>query len=114
MRPPLVLKAGNTLIPFWDIRTIDIARLEIGEVEIVTYMEERFVATGFDAIEAVYAVKPSAMEGRRLRWQRHAWAFHNVIAHPVVQLLAWCGLKRWAVRFHDYTTPKPRDFRVKK
>jgi hypothetical protein len=74
----------------------------------VIYGGEVVTAVGFDAIEIIYALKPSAMEGRRLKWKQGAWAVHNIIGHPVLQILAWVGLKRQAIRFHDWTTPKPR------
>jgi hypothetical protein len=110
-KPPLCLKAGDQLLPFADVARADISSLEQGVVTI--HMKDGGVheARGFDAIEAVMALKPSAVEGMRLRWRPHAWAFHNLVAHPGVQLLAWCGLKRAAVRFHDWTTPAPRGFR---
>jgi hypothetical protein len=109
--PPLVLKAGDALLPFADVKRLDLARLETGVVAIVMKDGDVHEAHGFDAVEAVMAVRPSAMEGRRLRWRPHAWAFHNLVAHPAVQVLAWCGWKRAAVRFHDWTTPRPRGFR---
>lgn len=111
--PPLVLKAGNLLIPFMDVGHIDLDGIERGSVLIVMKDGAVHEARGFDALEAVMAVKPSAVEGVRLRWKPHAWAFHNVVAHPLVQILAWCGFKRAAVRFHDWTTPAPRGFREK-
>lgn len=112
-KPPLCLKAGDQLLPFQDVARADISRLEQGVVAIVMKTGDVHEARGFDAIEAVIALKPSAAEGLRLRWRPHAWAFHNVVGHPVVQILAWLGWKRAAVRFHDWTTPAPRDFRTK-
>lgn len=111
MRPPLAIKAGHLLLPFDDVRHVDVSEIETGSVSIVMKNGDVHEARGFDAIEAVMAVKPSAVEGLRLRWRPHAWAFHNLVAHPVVQVLAWCGCKRAAVRFHDWTTPAPRGFR---
>lgn len=112
MTKPLTLKAGPHLIPFRDIKKVDIANIDDQSVTITTYLGDQYVAEGFDAIEALYALKPSSMEGRRsLRWAPHAWAFHNLVGHPVTQLLAWAGLKKRAIWFHDWTTPKPRDFR---
>ncbi len=109
--PPLALKAGDLLLPFADVEHLDIGRIEQGSVIILMKSGVAHEAKGFDAVEAVMAVKPSSLEGLRLRWKPHAWAFHNMVAHPVVQLLAWCGWKRAAVRFHDWTTPAPRGFR---
>jgi len=108
---PLALKAGNHLIPLDLVKHIDITNIEQSEVSIVTTDGETFKAMGFDAIEAVMVFKPSALEGRRLRWQKGAWAFHNLVAHPLLQVLAWLGFKKTAVWLHDATTPTPRGFR---
>ena len=105
----LALAADGNLLPFADVDRIDIRGIEDGIAIIHMKNGRYFVATGFDAIEAVMAVKPSALEGRRLKWKKHAWAFHNLIGHPVMQVLVWLGFKRSAIRFHDYTTPHPRN-----
>ncbi len=103
--------AGDRIIPVAQITGLDISGLVTEEVVIVTTTEGDFIATGFHAIEAVMAIKPSAMEGRRLRWRKGAWAVHNMIGHPVMQILAWFGFGAAAVRFHDWTTPRPLGFR---
>lgn len=110
-KPPLCLKAGDQLLPFVDVARADMSELEQGLLVIHMRNGETYEAHGFDALEAVMALKPSAVEGLRLRWRPHAWAFHNTVAHPVLQVLAWCGFKRAAVRFHDWTTPAPRGFK---
>lgn len=114
MRPnkTRALKAGDVLIPLENVVKIDISAVEYAEVRIYT-AQEIYTACGFDAIEAVMLFKPSSLEGRRLRWKRNAWAFHNLVAHPIVQILAWAGFKKQAVRFHDWTTPTPRGFRTR-
>lgn len=104
------IKAQNTLIPSDQIIQVDIDRIEEGLV-IVATKEGIFECHGFDAIETVMLLKPSALEGKRFKWNKNAWAFHNIVAHPIVQILSWLGFKKEAVRFHDYTTPKPRDFK---
>lgn len=107
----LALKAGNDLIPVILVLEIDISRVELGEVDIYT-SDKKYTAHGFDAIEAVMMFKPSALEGRRLKWDKNAWAFHNFFGHPIVQILVWLGFKKQAVRYHDHTTPRPRDFKT--
>lgn len=104
------VKAGEKIIPVLWVENIDIETIEEGFVTIKAN-GQFYKAYGFDAIEAVMVFKPSALEGRRLKWNKHAWAFHNLIAHPVVQILASLGFKRQAVRFHDWTTPTPRGFK---
>lgn len=108
---PLCLKAGDHLIPLDNIQHVVIGSIEQAEVEIVTHAGVSYTALGFDALEAVMIFKPSALEGRRLRWKKGAWAFHNIFGHPVMQFLAWIGLGRLAVKLHDATTPTPRGFR---
>jgi hypothetical protein len=106
--PPLVLKVGERLIQFVDVDDLDLSDLENEHVRITRKDGKVFDAYGFDAIEAVMALKPSALEGRRLKWQKGAWAFHNMIGHPWMQILAWLGFTRRAIKFHDDTTPRPR------
>jgi len=45
------------------------------------------------------------------------WAVHNLIAHPLMQLLWWmslCGLIKSVANIgdwlHDWTTPKEKDY----
>ena len=106
---PLVLKAGHDLIPFDDVDVVNIREVEHAVVEIIRKDGRSYIARGTDAIQAVMALKPSALEGRRLRWKRHAWAFHNLVGHPLMQIMAWCGFKHAAIRFHDWTTPTPQE-----
>lgn len=109
---PLALAAGERLIPLVNIKHVEIGSIEREEAVIVTHDGTRYTAYGFDALEAVMAIKPSALEGRRLKWKKHAWAFHNLVAHPGLQLLAWLGFKRQAIWLHDVTTPFPRGFKA--
>ena len=108
------IKAGEKLIPLENVDYVTIDDIESEHAVVVTKSGECFSARGFDAIEAVMALKPSALEGRRLKWHKHAWAFHNMVGHPVMQIMVWLGFKKAAIRFHDYTTPTPRAFKEKK
>lgn len=41
-----------------------------------------------------------------LWWREQlGWAVHNVIAHPVSELLFWIGLRSWGDALHDATVP---------
>lgn len=33
-------------------------------------------------------------------------AFHNIVAHPLMQILSWAGKNELANRIHDNTLPK--------
>ena len=102
------LKAGDALIPLENVSSLRLVDAEHDQVEIHTKDGRAFVAYGFDAVEAIMWLKPSAYEGLRMAWRRWDWAVHNLVAHPVMQIMAWCGLGRAAVRLHDRTTPRPR------
>jgi hypothetical protein len=106
--PPLVLKAGDDLIPYWRIIRVDIREVE-RDLVIIHTEDAAYEARGFDAVEAVMCLRPSALEGKRIKWRSGAWALHNIVGHTGTQILAWLGYKRAAVRFHDWTTPSARD-----
>lgn len=63
---------------------------------------------GQEAVDIVMRLCPSALEGRRLKFLKHRWAIHNLIGHPLMQLLAWLGCRSWGLRVHDATVPTPQ------
>ncbi|MDP2206382.1 MAG: hypothetical protein Q8K65_08755 [Alphaproteobacteria bacterium] len=113
MKQRAFIKAGDVIIPIAAVERVDIARIEQdGTVDIVHSGGQRMTARDFDAFEAVMLLHPAALEGRRLRWVKNAWAFHNLVAHPLMQVMVWLGFKRAAIRLHDMTVPKPLGLRV--
>jgi hypothetical protein len=100
------VKAGDTIIRIDDIQSIDMARIEQGILN-VTHKGGISEARDFDAFEIVMLLQPAAIEGRRLRWAKNAWAFHNLVAHPLMQVMVWLGFKKRAIWLHDVTVPKP-------
>ena len=105
------VKAGYDIIPIRDIERIDISRLEQGIVS-VACRGRMLEAQDFDAFEILMLLHPAAIEGRRLRWAKNAWAFHNLVAHPLMQLMVWLGFKKQAIRLHDATVPRPLGIRA--
>lgn len=99
---------GCTLIPVTDIRKVEYSRLA-SETVTVTLIDGTVTdVTGFQALELIWLLKPSALEGNNnIKWKKHMWAIHNLIAHPLMQLLAWCRLYKQAIQIHDDTVPKP-------
>ncbi len=63
---------------------------------------------GTHAIHFLMLTKPSVFEGRRFCWPRYAWVVHNLIGHPLMQILAFARKYDWAMYVHDATIPKPR------
>lgn len=104
------VKAGDTIIRLADIESIDMAKIEQGMLS-VSHRGQVSVACDFDAFEILMLLHPSAIEGRRLRWAKNAWAFHNLVAHPLMQIMVWLGFKKRAIWLHDVTVPKPAGLR---
>lgn len=105
------IKAGQVIVPISAVDRLDLRDLEQGIVYL-TAQGATYTLTDFDAFEAVMLLHPTALEGRRLRWPKHAWAFHNIIAHPLMQLLVWLGFRRAGLWVHDVTVPKPLGIRT--
>jgi hypothetical protein len=102
---PFIL-AGNELIRADRVHWVD--HSEIEKLRVVIHHEGgASVAENIQAIEALLILKPSALEGKHLRWKRHVWAFHNLVGHPLMQLLAFLGFHQLALRVHDKTVPRP-------
>ena len=36
-----------------------------------------------------------------------SWAVHNLVGHPMMQILTWLGKPELGVRVHDVTIPRP-------
>jgi len=63
---------------------------------------------GSQAVEIVRRLHPSAFEGKRLKFLKNRWVIHNLVGHPLMQLLSWLGCKSLAMEVHDATVPTPK------
>ena len=100
----LVISTGEVV----ELNTENVARLL---VPIKTRSGDWYTLEGNDALEAVMLLKPSVLEGRRLRWAKNAWLIHNLIGHPMMQVLCFFGLYRQGIWVHERTIPRPRGVR---
>lgn len=93
-----------------ELSTIEYIDDTCAEMLLITVHHKHGVdtASGFYAIELLWLIKPSALEGKRFHWRKHAWSIHNLFAHPIMQLLAYCRLYKWAIWIHDKTAPQPK------
>ena len=100
-------RAGHRLLRVADVVDVDVT--ELADYRALVRLEDgrTFELVGPDAIELVLVIKPSALEGRRLRGVRHAWALHNLIGHPGMQILTWLHKPKWGLHLHEMTTPRP-------
>lgn len=64
---------------------------------------------GQAAIDLAMRLGPHVLEGSsEFKFARHTWAFHNLIAHPLMQICAFLGLTKLGLKIHDSTIPKPK------
>ena len=97
-----------------DIRAVDYTNLELNHQIKLTIdgNQQPQTATGFNALMIVYALSPTWLEGKTfVKWKKNSWVVHNLFAHPLMQLLAFCKLYKWAMIVHDQTVPQPIGFK---
>jgi hypothetical protein len=100
------VKTGEHLLPIDRIESADYSRIE--DLILVVNVDGRSITIeGIDALESAMVLRPSCLEGKRLRWAKHKWMIHNLFGHPAMQILAMLGLYDLAFRVHDATVPKP-------
>jgi hypothetical protein len=106
-RSDWIVVDGGGLLDIKTITFVDYSKLDDLVIRIHTG-ERSVTVSGFFAVQFVWQLKPDALEGKWLHWRKHAWAFHNLVAHPVMQILAWMHLYKAALWIHDNTVPEPR------
>jgi len=65
------------------------------------------VVEGPEAFNILMRLCPEALEGENVKYKRGAWAVHNLIGHPLMQILSWLGFTRLGLKIHDATVPNP-------
>lgn len=63
---------------------------------------------GQEAIDIIMRLCPSAIEGKPVKFEKFRWAIHNLIGHPVMQILSFVGLTSLGLKIHDATVPNPK------
>lgn len=61
-----------------------------------------------EAINVITELAPSVLEGEQAKYTKHAWAVHNLIGHPLMQLFAFFKLTQLSLWIHDVTVPRPK------
>ena len=108
----MFIKIREGLIPLNNIEQLVFGTLHNTNqffVKIDFKNKEHEIIIGIPAIEIAMRYGPHVLEGNpEFKFARHAWAFHNLIAHPLMQILAFFGLTKLALRVHDATIPRPK------
>lgn len=111
------VKSENVIFRKDDISYLDCSNIENLEVKVVLKSGKEFFVYEIHALEIVMQVKPSLLEGKRLKWPKFVWCIHNLFAHPLTQLLALLKCYKLAFWIHDVTVPKPigkKEVKIKK
>lgn len=107
MKSSQFLKTDSAIISLDDISSIDCSKIEELFVVVYTKQNQIYTATNLNALELVMQTRPSAFEGKRLKWAKFSWMTHNLLAHPLMQLAALFKFYKLAFWIHDITVPKP-------
>lgn len=108
------LKVNEFIFSKYEIALLDCSQIEDLIVTITLKNNQIIIAKDIQALELVMQVKPSVLEGKRLKWAKFAWFIHNVFGHPLTQILALFKCYKLAFWIHDVTVPKPLGKKDKK
>lgn len=100
-------KVGENLFNINDIEQVYFGQIEKLIIHVKMKNHHWIKIEGLEAIDFMMIIKPSALEGRKLKYPKNIWIIHNLIAHPLMQILALLGFTKKAIWLHDITVPKP-------
>lgn len=111
-----LVKLNDILVDIDSIVKVDMKNINLQEIYVTIKDDPVSIKlTGFDVLELLWLIKPSTLEGNPdIRFVKHSWSIHNLIAHPIMQILSYLRLYKWAIFVHDITIPKPQGFKQKK
>lgn len=101
------VKVANQAISLSEIAQVDGTDIEQLCVRLYLNNGNMVEARDIEALDIVMQVKPSLVEGKRLKFAKHAWVIHNFVGHPLMQILAFFKMYSWAFYVHEATVPRP-------
>lgn len=81
--------------------------VKLGYIRIYDWDGNGEIVEGPEAFNVLMELCPSALEGMEAKYERHAWAVHNLIGHPLMQICAWLHMTKLGLKIHDATVPNP-------
>jgi hypothetical protein len=101
------IKIQNKIYNIDSIESINAANMD--KLWLTVYFKDSTYihVSGLEAIEVIMATKPSFFEGQRLKFPKRKWILHNLVAHPLMQILALLGFRKQGLWLHEVTVPKP-------
>lgn len=103
------LLTDNHIVNSKDICYIDLSTLDSNKIVLKMYDGRVYTVSGIQCFEILSLLKPSAIEGRVKSFEKNAWVLHNLVAHPLMQLLAFVGKFKLGILIHDKTVPKVKN-----
>jgi hypothetical protein len=82
--------------------------IKLGYIRLYYRDGEQEYVDGPEAFNIIMKLCPEALEGKQAKYARHAWAIHNLIGHPLMQVLSWLHLPALGIKIHDLTVPNPK------
>ena len=89
------------------IKSIDCSQFSKTNQVRVSIEFRQEIVSGQEAVNLLMELCPSVLEGQQAKYHRHAWAIHNLIGHPLMQIFSWLHLPALGLKIHDVTVPKP-------
>lgn len=106
------IKIRDSFVPSSEIESIQYGTLiHTNQFFVTLYFKNKKneLIIGIPAIDLAMRCCPQIFEGdTQFKFAKRAWAFHNLIAHPLMQILAFFGLTKLGLRVHDATIPRPK------
>lgn len=109
----MFLQVKDRLVNVAIIKEIELVDLSKGWLHLhYTGNRPSELVEGHQAFEIVWRLCPEALEGKALKSVRYTWALHNLVAHPLMQILSWLGWRKTGLALHDGTIPMATNTRA--
>lgn len=79
-----------------------------GKITVVYEGGDSEVVSDPEAVTVIMTLNAAVLEGEQSKYSKNAWVVHNLVGHPLMQILAWAKLTKLSIWCHDVTVPKPK------
>jgi hypothetical protein len=83
-----------------NIKYIDAEKLLTNDFITIYYLNYELPEKvyGMESINVIMRISPGFLEGKRMRHKKYSWIFHNMIAHPIMQIFFYLDLILWGLK----------------
>ena len=105
----MFISFNNKIINSDSIEWIDLSNLiDKGYVKIYCKGLSGEIVDGPEAFNVVMDLCPNSLEGKQAKYHKNAWALHNLLGHPLMQIFSMLHLTSLGIKIHDMTVPNPK------